>query len=156
LGIYKDQSGGALTRHRLPPGAKIVETSYSGDKDAAEKLSSTLGSTRQQQAFRFADNEHDFSLEFPGYIKHNWHVYLRFEAHALKVIAKKFKHYSAVTIVAVMRFHSDTQEVEGQPERPGVFKMNNNNVADLARLFNLMNPQYPDFFEFRKRLKPTT
>jgi hypothetical protein len=85
-----------------------------------------------------------FTPEFLEYLPENLHVYYAFEREAIKVAKLGFKHYSARTIVEVLRHHSATTEVGG------AWKLNNDNTPYLARLFGLLNPEYSSLFEFRE------
>ena len=83
-----------------------------------------------------------FTEEFMAYIEPNLHVYTAFEREAL-AIARRRPHYSARTIVEVLRHNSALQEVGGQ------FKLSDWHTPYLARLFVLIHPQHVDLFEFR-------
>jgi hypothetical protein len=62
----------------------------------------------------------------------------------MKIINKGFKHYSARTIIHVLRHHSAITEANGE------WKINNNYSPYLARLFALEYPQHATLFEYRK------
>lgn len=83
---------------------------------------------------------HDFLLSLPA----NLHVYEAFEREALKVVRRGHTHYSARTIVEVLRHNSAL--ADGDVE----FKLNDHATPYYARLFTLMNPQHAQLFEFRK------
>lgn len=85
-----------------------------------------------------------FTADFLAYLPDNLHVYRAFEVEALKVAARGFKHYSAYTIIHVLRHHSALQETGG------AWKLNNYNTPYLARLFALLKPAHADLFEFRE------
>jgi hypothetical protein len=81
----------------------------------------------------------------------NWSIYLEFERQAHKVIASGRKHYGARTIVEYIRHQTLLSETGSE------FKINNNSVADLARLFGIRNPVSADLFEYRlsnRHVKP--
>lgn len=84
-----------------------------------------------------------FTDEFIEYLPHNLHVFRAFEREAMKVVARGWKHYSARTIVEVLRHTSALAEVGGS------FKLNDRNTPFLARLFALLHPQYANLFEYR-------
>lgn len=71
-------------------------------------------------------------------------VFERFEALALRVIRSGRRHYSAATLLHVIRFETDvdTRQVDG-------FKVNNNWSPYYARLFVGRHPELSHFFEFR-------
>lgn len=85
-----------------------------------------------------------FTPEFLEYLPDNTHVYAAFEREAKRVVARGFAHYSARTIVEVLRHHTALQEVDQTPR-----KLNDHNTPYLARLFSLMNPANAGLFEFR-------
>lgn len=85
-----------------------------------------------------------FTDEFIEYLPHNLHVFRAFEREAMKVVARGWKHYSARTIVEVLRHHTALQESRGQG-----WKLNDWHTPYLARLFALLHPQHADLFEFR-------
>ena len=89
-------------------------------------------------------NPDSFTPEFLAYLPENLHVYERFEREALKVAAKGFKHYSARTIIEVLRHWSALEE------KGGAWKLNNDQTPYHARLFALCNPLYATLFEFRE------
>lgn len=88
-------------------------------------------------------NASDFTPEFMLYLPENLHVYSAFEREALRVAGRGFKHYSARTIIEVLRHHSNLQQVGGP------WKLNDWHTPYLARLFALANPLHADLFEFR-------
>ena len=85
-----------------------------------------------------------FSDNFFDWLKDNYAVYDYFERSALQVIEKGFKHYSARTIVEVMRHRTNIREIGD-----GTWKLNNNRTPEIARLFMLLHPEHRGFFEFR-------
>lgn len=84
-----------------------------------------------------------FTPEFMLYLPDNLHVFYAFEREALRVVRKGFKHYSARTIIEVLR-HTSALE-----ESVGIWKLNDWHTPYLARLFKLLNPEHGDLFEFR-------
>ncbi|WP_213956311.1 hypothetical protein [Variovorax sp. dw_954] len=90
------------------------------------------------------DHGDQFSADFLAYLPDNLHVYRAFIGEALKVARKGFQHYSARTIVEVLRHNSALQEADGP------WKLNNNNTPYLARLFALDYPMHAGLFEFRE------
>lgn len=81
---------------------------------------------------------------FVAWLEANAHVYREFEKRALRV-ARFRTHYSGYTILEVMRHESAIGELDGE------WKLNNNQCADLCRLFALCNPNHAGLFEFRAR-----
>lgn len=86
-----------------------------------------------------------FTDDFAEWLPDNLHVFNAFEAEALKVIRRGFKHYSARTIVHVLRHHSAVQETAGDG-----WKINNNHSPYLARLFDLLHPAHAGLWEYRE------
>ena len=85
-----------------------------------------------------------FTTEFADYLPENVHVWDAFEREAFAVIRNGFKHYSARTILHVMRHHSATAETGSE------WKLNNNVSPYFARLFDLMHPVHAGLFEKRE------
>jgi hypothetical protein len=96
------------------------------------------------------ENRGEFSDEFVAWISENNHIWVAFLSETSKVINKGFKHYSARTIVHVLRHHSAMQE------NGSIWKINNNISPYLARLFALMYPEHKDLFEYRRAMKAET
>ena len=84
-----------------------------------------------------------FTREFLAYLPDNLHVWTAFEREALRVAARGFKHYSARTIIEVLRHHSALQE------QGSAWKLNDHHTPYLARLFTLMHPGHAHLFEIR-------
>lgn len=84
-----------------------------------------------------------FTAEFLDWLPDNLHVYDAFEREARRVHGRGFKHYSARTIVHVLRHHSALAEVGDG------WKLNNNHSPYLARLFDLLNPGMAGLWEYR-------
>lgn len=85
-----------------------------------------------------------FTREFLADLPDNLHVYAAFEREALRVVARGRPHYSARTIVEVLRHNSALQESGGP------WKLNDWHTPYLARLFALLNPGHASLFEFRE------
>lgn len=92
-------------------------------------------------------NQHLFTDEFMEWLPDNLHIWKAFVREASAVINKGFKHYSARTIIHVLRHHSALYEVGGE------FKINNNTSPYLARLFDVVYPSYRGLFEYRETKK---
>ena len=103
--------------------------------------------TRKTEAVNMltASPEEDYSKKFINWVKQNWHIYLAFEKRALRLIRAKAKNAGAKSIVENIRWQSLLAEADQE------FKINNNYTADLARLFEFMNPKYKGFFRQRIR-----
>lgn len=93
------------------------------------------------------NNQLDFAPTFISWIEDNFGIYREFEKQALE-IAKHRDHYSARTIAEFIRHETTLREI-----RSGVdmgFKINNNSIPEMSRLFSLLNPEHKDLFEVRK------
>lgn len=99
----------------------------------------THAAVRMAEAHRF-----QFTQEFLAYLPENLHVWDAFEREALAVARRGFKHYSARTIIHVLRHHSALAETGSE------WKLNNNISPYLARLFALMHPAHANLFEYRE------
>lgn len=89
-------------------------------------------------------NKDMFRDDFPEWLMENFHIWEEFERRALKVASKR-EHYSARTIVEVIRHDTAIGELKGE------YKINGNFVPYLARLFALRHPRYSNLFEFREQ-----
>ncbi|MAS98849.1 MAG: hypothetical protein CMF29_08040 [Kiritimatiellaceae bacterium] len=76
--------------------------------------------------------------------KANPHVYNLFCDYANKAIASGRKHYSARTIIELIRWHNDIETTESD------FKINDHVVPYYARLFMHYHPEHKGFFELRQ------
>jgi hypothetical protein len=81
--------------------------------------------------------------DFAHWLTQNWHVWEAFARKADQVWNCGRRHYSARTIVEVLRFESSIAEVGGE------FKVNNNYAPDLARLYMETYPERADLFDTR-------
>lgn len=90
-------------------------------------------------------NKHSdqFSKEFLEWFPQNNHIWIAFVSETSKVINAGFKHYSAKTIIHVLRHHSALAEKNSE------WKINNNISPYIARLFALCYPQHEKLFEYR-------
>ena len=90
-----------------------------------------------------SENADAFTPRFLAYLPENLHVFAAFEREALRVVAKGFDHYSARTIIEVLRHNS------ALAERGGRWKLDDWNTPYLARLFALVHPEHAGLFEYR-------
>lgn len=88
-------------------------------------------------------NADKFRPDFIPYLQENLHVYTAFEREALRIAARR-THYSARTIIEVLRHNSALQEHGSE------WKLSDWWTPHLARLFALLNPQHQGLFEFRE------
>lgn len=77
----------------------------------------------------------------------NWPIWCAFEWEADRIWARGFRHWSARTIGEYLRH--ETALREGNADG---WKLNNNILPDLSRLYSLMHPDRVGFFE--ERLNP--
>lgn len=92
-----------------------------------------------------AQHPHQFRGDFAEWLESNAHVFAYFEECAVKVWEAGFKHYSARTIVEVMRHRSNVREIIGE------YKLNDHRTPDMARLHMLLHSEHRGLFEFRER-----
>lgn len=85
--------------------------------------------------------------EFDTWLEENQHIFDAFCLEALKAKARGFEHYSARTIIEFLRHHTNLREASGG------FKINNDAVPYMARLFGQLHPNLSCFFEYRKPAK---
>jgi hypothetical protein len=89
------------------------------------------------------ENRDLFSDDFVFWLPENMHIFQAFAIEATKIHSRGFKHYSARTIIHVLRHHSAISELNGE------WKINNNYSPYLARLFDLAYPHMAGMFEYR-------
>jgi hypothetical protein len=92
----------------------------------------------------FDEHPDQFSPEFIDWFPDNIDVWVAFVNEAKKVLDAGYKHYSARTIIHVIRHHSAVAEKNSE------WKINNNHSPYLARLFALLYPQHKDLFNYRQ------
>jgi hypothetical protein len=88
-------------------------------------------------------NADHFTMAFLDFLPDNVHVWEAFEREALRVLLQGYQHYSARTILHVLRHHSALRQLDGQ------WKLNDHMSPYLARLWALAYPRHADLFEFR-------
>jgi hypothetical protein len=91
-------------------------------------------------------NPKEFSRDFYDWISSNWHIYEHFVISAQRVVNSGYKHYSARTIIEVLRHRSHLREIGN-----GDWKINDHCIPNLSRLYMLLNPQHSNLFETRER-----
>ena len=84
----------------------------------------------------------EFTYDFSDWIASNLPIYCEFERQAL-LIASRRDRYSARTIAEVIRHNSVMSEQGSQ------WKINNNRIPDMARLFSVLDPEHEGFFQLR-------
>lgn len=94
------------------------------------------------------ENKEKFSNEFIEWFPDNEHVWNAFALETMKVKQAGFKHYSARTIVHVLRHHSAIAEKNSE------WKINDHHSPYLARLFDIVWPEHAGLFEYRATKKP--
>lgn len=92
-----------------------------------------------------AKNPDVFPLRFAEWFMANRHVWVAFCQEAFKVRARGHKHYSARTIVHVLRHHSAVSECSDAG-----WKIDNDHSPYLARLFDLRYPSCAGMWEYRR------
>ena len=91
-------------------------------------------------------NPEKFRTDFFDWITDNYHVFEYFEQSAIKVWNSGFRHYSARTIIEVMRHRSNIREIGD-----GTWKLNDKRTPDISLLFTLLHPETSGMFELRRR-----
>lgn len=91
------------------------------------------------------DNAAEFPEGFEAWVDANMRVVRRFFAEADKVWDRGRRRYSARTIIEVLRHETSLADL-GEP-----WKLNNNSVPALARLYLFANPGREGLFELRYR-----
>ena len=82
---------------------------------------------------------------FFHWLQFNDHVWIQFEKYANTMAAKR-ERFSARTIIEVMRWNNDIRE------KNVLFKLSNNNVPGLARLWMAKYGQnHPKFFQLQEK-----
>lgn len=94
-----------------------------------------------------ADNREQFSDEFVEWFPKNAHVWKAFVQETHAIISVGFKHYSARTIIHVLRHHSAIEEAGT------AWKISNNSSPYMARLFALAYPHHADIFRYKETPK---
>jgi hypothetical protein len=88
-----------------------------------------------------------FQPGFLDWLSDNWPVWERFEREASYIWFRGRRHYSARTIIEWLRHETVLREAVRQDV--GEFKLNNNWVPDLARLYGMVYPDRSGLFETR-------
>lgn len=81
--------------------------------------------------------------DFSEWLLDNQHIWRAFVREADKVWNRGRRHYSARTIIEVLRHESTLSEASGE------YKINGNYVPDLARLYQETHPDRASLFETR-------
>jgi hypothetical protein len=89
-------------------------------------------------------NPATFPPGFVAWLVANPHIWEAFVKQAFAVIARGYRHYSARTIIEVLRHHTALTE-----KSLGGLKLNDHSCPYLSRLFALRYPQHRRFFSFR-------
>ncbi len=84
-----------------------------------------------------------FRADFADWLQANRHVWDRFKEEADKIRRRGRTHYSARTIIEVLRHESALADAGKE------FKINDHNTPDLARLYMLTTPGMSAFFSTR-------
>lgn len=96
------------------------------------------------QQLPLAFDRSKYRADFAAWLLANQHIWLAFCRHADAIWGRGRRHYSARTIVEVLRHESTLAEVGG------MWKINGNFCADLARLYVETYPERDGFFEMRR------
>jgi hypothetical protein len=85
-----------------------------------------------------------FSISFMMWLPLNPDVWQMFCDEAVAIHRRGFKHYSARTIIQVLRHHSSLRDSNGP------WKLNDHHTPYLARLFDLTHPERSGLWEYRE------
>jgi hypothetical protein len=88
-------------------------------------------------------NAGQFRDDFPAWLEENGHVWERFCTEVRRILVAGRKHYSARTIIEVLRHESALADTGG------TFKLNDHYTPDMARLALLTGQAPEGFFETR-------
>jgi hypothetical protein len=114
----------------------------------AKRSPSTVLASRVKNVESHYAQEHLFRSDFSAWLESNWHVWLSFEAEAEKAWQLGRRTYSARTLVEYLRHDTNIRQVERE------YKINNNFVPDLGRIYGMMHENRADFFECRVMKRP--
>lgn len=84
-----------------------------------------------------------YRKDFGAWLGSNNHIWRAFATKANEIWYRGRRHYSARTIVEVLRHESALAEVGGE------WKISNNFIPDLARMYQEAFPDRADLFETR-------
>lgn len=86
-----------------------------------------------------------FRPGFLVWLAENGHIWTAFRRESDKAWSRGRRHYSARTVIEYLRHETMIAQ------KAGAWKIDGNNVADLARLYLLTYPNRAGFFETRSR-----
>jgi hypothetical protein len=89
-------------------------------------------------------HQDQFPDRFVEWLPFNPEVWQRFCAEAIAVHQRGFKHYSARTIIHILRHHSSVRETTGP------WKLCDHHSPYLARLFDLTHPERAGLWTFKE------
>ena len=90
-----------------------------------------------------------FPADFMEWLPDNSAVWQGFCGEAVAIHQRGFKHYSARTIIEVLRHHSSLRDAS-EP-----WKLNDHYTPYLARLFDLTHPERRGLWEYRETKRVT-
>jgi len=87
----------------------------------------------------------EYPARFFKWLEDNEHIWIAFEKQALRMASIR-SHYSARTIIEVLRWNSDISEGSNE-----LFKINDHCIPGLSRLWmSKHGKKHPKFFEHRR------
>lgn len=95
-------------------------------------------------------SRHEFSDEFVDWLVKNEHIWNAFVGEAAAIYRRGFRHYSARTIIHVLRHHSAVHENGTK------WKISDHSSPYLARLFDLRYPEMSGLWSFKKCMTAAT
>jgi len=103
------------------------------------------GRTKDSVLWVVTEQDWRYRPDFAGWLSRNWPIWERFEREANAVYNRGRKHYSARTIMEVIRHETALAETEGP------WKINNIYIPDCARLYLTLYPERDGLFELREK-----
>lgn len=101
---------------------------------------------RKRFVFHLIVSKQDhFRRDFMDWMVLNYAIWIGFEAEADRIWSRGFRRWSGRTIGEYLRHETALRE---GPNEHG-WKLNNNILPDLSRLYMMMHPDRADFFETR-------
>lgn len=83
--------------------------------------------------------------KFIDYIQDNLNVWLEFEKMCLNLINNGYEHYSARTLIHVIRYQTHVGEFKSK------YKVNDHISPVFARVFMILHPQHDGFFTIKTK-----
>ena len=110
------------------------------------QLSLPLAHDRKHTALVFVETKPEyFRPDFAQWLTENFSIWEAFEREANNVWASGRRHYSAYTVIEVLRHHTLLADKDAE------FKINQRWTSSIARLYAFMYAERAELFEYRER-----